>query len=661
MRRLSARQVLAEARPVLKPTETAAAADELVNELLSHGPVSAQAARQAIERLHTRTRAASVAVWSITDTRATRIVGVGDEGQPDPASVLDLDDPSTLLERLRRHGAVTCHSDEVSGLEDLVSEGVRSFVVAATPRIGNVIGALVIGWGSLHPPCDESTLAHLRVAAALLHRALTSRPVEPLDLADAILGSLADRIAVLDQNGQIVATNAAWTVSSPDRLQDSVASPVPAANYFDLFRREADEGSFEAAPILEGIQAVARGDVGFYNAAYPSYANGQLQWCVLTATRFQHPDGGVVVAQRRVTALNTLASRMSEQLFQRLADALPVPIWVLSPDGRLLLGNARWGEIVSGRSGRSARTDEWTDAFHPDDRERAIAAFRAAVPDRAPFEVELRLRVSPDVYKWAVCVGAPSLAIDGSLQDYVGFCWDISAQRRAESSLRETASKLLFAQEAERSHIGRELHDDLGQRVALLAAKLVTLARLPRTAMALRGGLEDAQLSVQELAVAVHNLSHQLHPAKLRLLGLVNTLDALCRDVSTQNSLQVRFRTEGVPPDVPERIAVCVFHVAQEALQNAVKHSAARDIDVSLIGTASQLTLRVTDTGRGFDPLASVAVGIGLLTMRERVELSGGQLTIRAADARGTTIEAILPLSEPDAVARASAEPSPQG
>ncbi len=254
--------------------------------------------------------------------------------------------------------------------------------------------------------------------------------------------------------------------------------------------------------------------------------------------------------------------------------------------------------------------------------------------------------MSPDVYKWSVCVGAPNLAIDGSLQDYVGLCWDISAQRRAESSLRETASKLLAAQEAERSHIGRELHDDLGQRVALLAAKLVTLARLPRTAMALRAGLEDAQLNVQELAVAVHNLSHQLHPAKLRLLGLVNTLDALCRDVSTQNSLQVRFRAEGVPRDVPERIALCVFRVAQEALQNAVKHSAAREIDVSLIGTASQLTLRVNDTGRGFDPLASVAVGIGLLTMRERVELSGGQLTIRAADARGTTIEAILPLSE---------------
>ncbi len=277
---------------MLKQTDTAAAAIELVNELLAQGPVSAQAAKQAIDLLHIRTRAASVAVWSITDTRATRIVGVGDDGQPDPASALDLDEPSTLLERLRRHGAVTCHSDEVSGLEDLVSEGVRSFVVAATPKIGNVIGALVIGWGSLHPPCDESTLAHLRVAAALLHRALTSRPVEALDLADAILGSLADRIAVLDQNGQIVATNAAWSVSAPDRLQDSVASPVPAANYFDLLRREADEGSFDAAPILEGIQAVARGDVGFHQTAYPSYANGQLQWCVLTATRFQHPDGG---------------------------------------------------------------------------------------------------------------------------------------------------------------------------------------------------------------------------------------------------------------------------------------------------------------------------------------------------------------------------------
>ena len=125
----------------------------------------------------------------------------------------------------------------------------------------------------------------------------------------------------------------------------------------------------------------------------------------------------------------------------------------------------------------------------------------------------------------------------------------------------------------------------------------------------------------------------------------MNTLKGLCREVSKERTLHIDFNAYGVT-DVPEETALCVFRVAQEALQNAVKHSDARDVSMDLAGTASRLTLRVTDHGRGFDPLASEAIGIGLLTMRERVELSGGQLTIRAEEGRGTTIEAILPLRE---------------
>ena len=126
---------------------------------------------------------------------------------------------------------------------------------------------------------------------------------------------------------------------------------------------------------------------------------------------------------------------------------------------------------------------EWTDAFHSGDRERAIAAFRAAVIDRTSFDIELRLRIGQDTYRRSACIGAPYFARDGRLEGYVGFCCDISPRQRLESSFRETASKLVSAQEADRSYIGRELHDDLGQRAALLAAKLETLARHPRTSV----------------------------------------------------------------------------------------------------------------------------------------------------------------------------------
>ena len=465
-------------------------------------------------------------------------------------------------------------------------------------------------------------------------------------MADAILGSLADRIAVLDPNGLIVATNAAWAAWSQDQAPDT-APPSPGASYFEACRRAAANGSLEAVSILEGIEAVARGDSDLLQTAYRCQAEGEHQWCLLTATPFRHPDGWTVVTHAPIATekVAELAGRTAEKSFHRLTDAIPIPLWMVSPEGGWIHGNARWLESATGDGGRAVTKREWTDAFHSGDRERAIAAFRAAVIDRTSFDIELRLRIGQDTYRRSACIGAPYFARDGRLEGYVGFCCDISPRQRLESSFRETASKLVSAQEADRSYIGRELHDDLGQRAALLAAQLETLARHPRKSVGVRAKLADAQVGLQDLAVAIHNLSHQLHPAKLKLLGLVPTLEALCRDVSKENAVKVHFHAKGVGSDVPEEVALCVFRVAQEALRNALKHSAAPDIQVHLNGSRARLVLRVKDQGRGFDPLTSETTGIGLLTMRERVELGGGQLTIDAAEAHGTTIEAIMPLN----------------
>jgi signal transduction histidine kinase len=208
----------------------------------------------------------------------------------------------------------------------------------------------------------------------------------------------------------------------------------------------------------------------------------------------------------------------------------------------------------------------------------------------------------------------------------------------------EISPKLAVAQEEERSRIARELHDDLGQQTALLAAKISAVARA-RNLPSARRLLADANRHVQELAVSIHNLSHQLHPPRLKLLGLVKTLAAMCRDVSKQRQVRIRFHSSGVPADVPERIALCVCRVAQEAVQNAVKHSGSPAIDVELIGGAGQLTLRIADRGRGFDPRCIQTDGLGLLTMRERVELTGGRFAIDSAPSAGTRIDVVLPLS----------------
>jgi PAS domain S-box-containing protein len=336
---------------------------------------------------------------------------------------------------------------------------------------------------------------------------------------------------------------------------------------------------------------------------------------------------------------------LADKRFHEIADALPLPIWMVAADGTFIDGNSRWLNAATGNGRHSSHPMRWTDAFYPDDRRRAKAALRTAVERQERFELELRLRASDGTLQWVACIGAPHRMADGSIDRYVGFCADVSAKRRAESAVNQIAAKLVAAQEAERSRIARELHDDLGQQIALLASKMDALKR-SYTRSHGRGHaiLLEACQDLQEMATTVHNLSHELHPAKLKLLGLVQTLRALCRDLTAEGNAQIRFDAPTVPPDIDDATALCLFRVAQEALQNCVKHSGARAIDVQMTGDADCLVLQIRDDGAGFDPLVHRSAGLGLLTMRERVELVGGTLLVDTMLEHGTTIEVRLPM-----------------
>ena len=334
----------------------------------------------------------------------------------------------------------------------------------------------------------------------------------------------------------------------------------------------------------------------------------------------------------------------NDDLAAAIADVLPLPIWMVAADGRVMYGNRRWIDLTGG-IGVDVPARDWTGIFHDDDRAKASRAFASAVLRCEPFEIELRLKAADDRYLWAACFGTPYAVSVGRPGSFVIFCCDVSAKHRAESALDQVAGKLVVAQENERSRIARELHDDVGQQLALLASKLEVAARHTRelSRNRMQAALAEARRSLHDVSTTVHNLSHELHPAKLRLLGLGPTLETLCRNVSAESGVPVIFDRRGIPPDVPEPTALCVFRVAQEALRNAVKHSRASRITVGVSATPSQLVLRIVDDGAGFDPLESQSAGLGLVTMRERVELTGGTLRIQTAPAHGTVIEAHLP------------------
>jgi signal transduction histidine kinase len=146
----------------------------------------------------------------------------------------------------------------------------------------------------------------------------------------------------------------------------------------------------------------------------------------------------------------------------------------------------------------------------------------------------------------------------------------------------------------------------------------------------------------QDIATSLHELSHRLHPTRLRLIGLDAALDRLCLELS-RGGVSIAYTNDNAPATLPPELMLCLFRVVQEALQNALKYSGAKELSVRLAGGPEGLTLTITDDGSGFDLNAGWGKGVGLVSMVERVEAIGGSLDIHSNPGGGTRLTAIVP------------------
>jgi PAS domain S-box-containing protein len=224
---------------------------------------------------------------------------------------------------------------------------------------------------------------------------------------------------------------------------------------------------------------------------------------------------------------------------------------------------------------------------------------------------------------------------------------DITMRRRAEEARMDLVQRLINAQEAECTRVARELHDNIGQSLALFSMELErTRLTLPDLSPASDAKLAGLCGKLKDLCREVGNLSHQLHSSELELLGLPVAIKALCREFSEQYQVQAHSKCSGAPHNLPREVSLCLFRVMQEALHNVAKHSRATKIDVELRGTSNSLSLCISDDGIGFPPNTSKArAGLGLISMRERIQLIGGKFTVSSKPNFGTRIEAKIPIA----------------
>lgn len=232
------------------------------------------------------------------------------------------------------------------------------------------------------------------------------------------------------------------------------------------------------------------------------------------------------------------------------------------------------------------------------------------------------------------------------------------AVREGEMQIQNLAGRLMMAQEEERRRIARDLHDDVGQRLSLLAIEAEQLrARSSDAHDGADGRAHALATRAQGLSSDIQRIAYELHPARLEHLGFPAALRQFVEELRSRHGLAVKVIETDWPRHIPPDVALCLYRVTQEALRNVVRHSGAREARVSLAGQPDSLTVTISDTGVGFEAGTQQADrGLGLTGMPERLRLVGGTLSVDAKPGQGTRIQARVPREASTAAPRA-AEP----
>ena len=302
----------------------------------------------------------------------------------------------------------------------------------------------------------------------------------------------------------------------------------------------------------------------------------------------------------------------------------------------------------------AARQARFEDHFFPEDQPFILNEFVPRLRREGYGKVEIRLRHFQTGE--AIWMLYNMFGIYDSRGGHVGWgtvSIDVTERKRAEEALRENrqelralAGRLINAEELERKRISRELHDDLSQKLALLAFDAGgLLVTPPPSADKVQAQLFSLRARIFQLTDEVRQISHELHPSILEDLGLTAALRDLCEEFSAREGIEVLFTQDGASEGLPVEVASCLYRVAQEALHNVLKHARTGYVRVKVDGNGNGIHLVVRDTGVGFDAEAVLRrPGLGIVSMKERVRLVQGTFEIHSKPGQGTEVKVFVPL-----------------
>jgi len=313
--------------------------------------------------------------------------------------------------------------------------------------------------------------------------------------------------------------------------------------------------------------------------------------------------------------------------------------WDVTTD--VLVRSSEYVNVLGANEPQTLTHQQAMEKIHPDDRSKLIAAIAGHSPENPTVHVTYRVLLPGKSPLWVKSSGRALFDGEGRILRVIGMVADVTDHKLAEEALSDMSAKLIEAQEQERARIARELHDDINQRIALLAIELEQLQDNPSE---VRIRVQELRKRTTDISNNVQALSHDLHSSQLEYLGVLAGMQSWCKEFGERQGMQIDC-THDVRSTLPPEIGLCLFRVLQEALHNAAKHSGVKRIEVELSESAGEIHLTIRDLGKGFDvERVKQRKGLGLTSMRERVRLMTGTIAIESKPMGGTTIHVRVPL-----------------
>ncbi len=343
----------------------------------------------------------------------------------------------------------------------------------------------------------------------------------------------------------------------------------------------------------------------------------------------------------------------SEERVRLAASSAGAGLWSLDVNTGHVWASEKARELFGFAMDEALNFDSVLGAIHPEDREEVRQSVRQVAQSGQEGSVEYRIVLPDGTGRWIASRGRFQQSSALGPNRLMGVSVDITGRKQAEEVLLQREKELMMltgrlisTQEEELRRLSGELHDDLTQRLAVLAmdAGMIEQQLRPLQTQA-ADETRDLKMKLIEVSEEVHDLSRQLHPSILDDLGLVQAVQSECAIFTRRTGIALSFAPSDIPDAIPNDIALCLYRVIQEGLRNIANHAKTNEARLALQGLDGGVGLLIQDLGIGFD-MSEVREksGIGLAGMRERVRLVGGTMSLTSEPGKGTEIQVSIPL-----------------